>query len=233
MIRRFEIYSISVDADRHGVDALETACRCCGAYIPEVLYSRVGQNQSDAPVQLVWEHAFASAQAYQRYMVHPYHANVLDRYLLHDSPQRVVTDNDLGAGLVGYHCDGPDFELAGGVRRIVLLAVDRRASPNDVDRLAQTLGDAAGGDQMVLSVVGRNTLGSAWFDGVTPVTGPPRWTHVWEQGFAGIGECDAYRNGDSALAEAERRGWGGWMNGIIERAVSLHYEIDGDPVAPT
>ena len=37
---------------------------------------------------------------------------------------------------------------------------------------------------MILSVVGANTLGSAWFDGVTPIAGRPRWTHLWEQGFA-------------------------------------------------
>jgi hypothetical protein len=29
------------------------------------------------------------------------------------------------------------------------------------------------------------------------------------------------------LADAERRGWEGWMNGIIERTVSFHYELDG------
>jgi len=80
-----------------------------------------GLEPVDAPAQVVWEHAFTSPEAYQRYMAHPFHANVLDRYLLNDSPQRVVVDNDLGAGLVGYHCTGPVFELASGIRRIVLL----------------------------------------------------------------------------------------------------------------
>jgi hypothetical protein len=161
-------------------------------------------------------------------MVHPYHADVLDRYLLHDSPERVVADNDLGAGLVGYDCAGPAFELTGGVRRLVLLRVDRRASPSDLRLLTRTLGDApADDDRMVLSVVGANTLGPAWFDGVTPITGRPRWTHLWEQGFLTTGDLDDYRDGASPLADAERRGWDGWRDGIVERAVGLHYEIGG------
>jgi hypothetical protein len=165
-------------------------------------------------------------------MVHPYHASVLDRYLLHDSPQRVVTDNDLGAGLVGYNCDEPIFDMADGVRRIVLLRLDRRASPGDVQRLTDTLADApAGADEMVLSVVGANTLGSAWFDGVTPVTGRPRFTHLWEQGFSCLDALEAYLDGHSPLADVERRGWDGWMNGAIRHSISLHYEISGATAA--
>ena len=45
--------------------------------------------------------------------------------------------------------------------------------------------------------------------------------------FAGIEELDAYLTGHSALADAERDGWDGWMNGIVERSASLHYRIDG------
>jgi hypothetical protein len=119
VLRRFEIYSLAAGAGADRVRALATACRRCGEFIPDILHSRVGWNLSDAPAQLVWEHAFASPVAYQSYMVHPYHAAVLDRYLLNDSPERVVVDNDLGAGLVGYDCDGPAFAMAGGVRRLV------------------------------------------------------------------------------------------------------------------
>ncbi len=228
MLRRFEIYTVGEAAPEGGVRALETALRRCGEFIPEVLHSRVGWNLSDAPAQLVWEHAFASPGTYQRYMVHQYHADVLDRYLLQDSPERVVADNALGAGLVGYDCDGPVFGLTGGVRRLVLLRVDRAASPTDVSRLVQTLGDApADDDRMVLSVVGANTLGPAWFDGVTPITGRPRWTHLWEQGFASTGALDDYLHGASPLADVERRRWDGWRDGIVVGAVSLHYETAG------
>jgi hypothetical protein len=227
MIRRFEIYGLGPDPAGPGVGALETACRRCGEFIPEVLHSHVGRDISDGGARLIWEHAFASPEAYRRYMVHPYHADVLDRYILNDSPERVVVDDGLGAGLVGYFCDGPVFEMSGGIRRLVLLRLDRGASPAEIHRLTQTLVDGpADDDQLNLSVVGINTLGAAWFDAVTPITGRPRWTHLWEQGFLDLDSLDAYRDGASPLAEAERRGFVGWNNGIIERAASLRYAID-------
>jgi len=228
MIRRFEIYAVAPDADDAGVSAFESACARCGRFIPEVLHSAVGWNRSDAPVQMVWEHAFASAEAYQRYMVHPYHADVLDRYLLADSPERVVVDDGLGAGLVGYSCDGPVFAMAGGLRRLVLLRLSRQASTAQVNDFERTLAGAAEADDLILSVVGANTLGSAWFDAVTPVGGRPRWTHLWEQGFVDTDGLASYRHGPSSLAEAERRGWQGVFDGVVERAVSLYYEI-ADP----
>jgi hypothetical protein len=230
MIRRFEIYSVDPQSSAQSVSALETACRRCGQFIPDVLHDAVGWNRSEAPVDLVWEHAFDSPAAYRRYMVHPYHAAVLDRYILHDSPERVVTDNDLGAGLVGYACDGPVFAMTAGVRRLVLLRVDRNASPDAVARLVATLTNAPGeAGELVLSVVGANTLGSAWFDAVTSVAGPPRWTHLWEQGFVTIAALDAYLDGPSSAAAAERRQWQGAMDGIVARAISVHYEIDAPP----
>ena len=84
MLRRFEVYALRPDAPADAVVGLEEACRRCGRFIPEVLDGAVGTNLSDAPVQLVWEHAYASPEAYRRYMVHPYHAAVIDRYLLPD-----------------------------------------------------------------------------------------------------------------------------------------------------
>ena len=185
VIRRFEIYRVATGrpAARRGRPGDRLPAGADGSSPRSCTRWWVGTG-SAAPARLVWEHAFASAAAYQRYMVHPFHANVLDRYLLPDSPERVVVDDDLGAGLVGYHCDGPVFALAGGIRRLVLLRVDRGASAADVsgltDRIERARAEAAG---VILSVVGANTLGPAWFDGVTPMTGRPRWTHVWEQGF--------------------------------------------------
>lgn len=228
MIRRIEIHRISDGADDDGVSALAMACRHSGRYIAEVLHSAIGWSVSEGVVRLVWEHAFASPEAYRRYMVHPFHADVLDRYLLHDSPERVVTDDELGAGLVGYHCHQPDFVLARGIRRLVLLRFGGPSWPEAVEALADDGGRAADGvDPMSVSVMAANSLGSAWFDGVTPMAGPPRWTHLWEQGFAGGGHLRAYLGGDSVLAQAERRDWQGWSNGVVEGAASLTYEIDG------
>jgi hypothetical protein len=227
VLRRFEIYSIPAATAPSSVDTLATACADCGRFIPEVLYSKVGRNLSDAAVQMVWEHAFDSPDTYQRYMVHPYHSNVLDRYLLPDSPQRIVQDDVLGAGLVGYACDGPVFDMAHGVRRLVLLRVDPQTTPSDLRRLHDALTDApADAGPMTLSVVGANTLGAAWFDAVTPIGGRPRWSHLWEQGFDDLESLAAYRDGPSSWAYVERRGWAGWMDGLVGRAASVFYEID-------
>ncbi len=230
MLRRFEVYALRPDAPVQSVRRLEAACRDCGRFIPEVLDSAVGTNLSDAPVQLVWEHAYASPDAYRRYMVHPYHATVLDRYLLPDSPERIVIDDPVAAGLVGYACNAPSYRMGSGVRRLVLLRLDTGSSEIDVSSLCDSLQrvphDVPGMD---VSVVAANTMGRAWFDGVTPITGPTRWTHVWEQGFSGRDALDSYRHGDSTMAEIERAGWEGWMNGIVKRSVELFYEVAVSP----
>jgi hypothetical protein len=232
MLRRFEVYALRPDAPADGVGALESACRHCRRFIPEVLDSAVGVNRSEAPVQMVWEHAYASPEAYGRYMVHPYHAAVLDRYILQDSPERVVVDDPLGAGLVGYACDTPLYRMPGGVRRLVLLRLDAQASPQDLARLRDALeGAPEHVPDMVVSVMSANTMGSAWFDGVTPITGPPKWTHLWEQGFASLDALESYRRGDSPAAEVERSGWGGSIGAIVKRSAELFYELNFGTVA--
>ena len=226
MLRRFEIYAIRSDADEDAVAELERACRECGRYIPEVLDSAVGRNLSEAPVQLVWEHAFRSPEAYQRYMVHPYHAAILDRYLLPDSPERVVTTDRLGAGLVGYSCPTATYRMPVGVRRLVLLRADGGLSAEDGARLVESLERARDEvPSMTVSVAGANTLGGAWFDAVTPVGPPPRWTHLWEQGFPTLDALEAYMGGSTRWASAERTGWEGWSDGAIARAADVFYEL--------
>jgi hypothetical protein len=227
MLRRFEMYALRGDADPAAVQRLERAFLDCGQFIPEVLHSAVGTNRSAAPVQLIWEHGYESAEAYQRYMVHPYHAGLLDRFLLADSPERIVTENDLGAGLVGYACDDDSYAMTGGVRRVVLLGL---ADGADLGRIVTALRDAPEqAPEMTLSVVGSNTMGSAWFDGVTPLTPPSVWTHVWEQGFATDDDRRGYLDGPSPLAAAERAGWKGWMDGVVGRAAEVHYEVRTAP----
>ncbi len=229
MLRRVEVYAIAADAPAPAVQRFVEACRRCGRHIPEVLDSAVGWNRSEAPVHLVWEHAFASPEAYRRYMVHPFHATVLDRYILQDSPERVVADDTLGAGLVGYRCDEPAFRLRSGVRRLVLLRLRAGAPADAVERLCHQLHDVPGAaPSMAVSVMAANTMGAAWFDGVTPITGPPRWTHVWEQGFASQRALDEYRQGSSELAVVERGGvaeWARWSDGVVTAVADIHYTV--------
>jgi hypothetical protein len=215
------MYSLDPNAPAAAVERLRASFLDCGRFIPEVLHSAIGTNLSDAPVQLVWEHAYDSPEAYQRYMVHPFHACILDRYLLADSAERIVTSNDLAAGLVGYACDSPVYHLERGVRRLVLLALGSDGA--DLEKAVQEAADGTPG--LAVSVVATNSMASAWFDGVTPVTGPPVWSHVWEQGWDSLDALDAYRDSGSPLAAAERSGWAGWMDGLVSRAASVHYEL--------
>jgi hypothetical protein len=226
VLRRYEMYSISPDAPPADVRRLADAFRYCGRFIPEVLDSAIGTNLSEAPVRLVWEHAYESPEAYQHYMVQPFHACILDRSLLADSPERLVTSNDFGAGLVGYACDTPVYRLSAGVRRLVLLDLALDVTPADVGRLADEIGGQAPAiDGLAVSVVAENTMASAWMDGVTPMTGRPPWSHVWEQGWDSLAAFEAYRDGDSGLADAERRGWEGTCGDIVRRAASVHYKL--------
>ena len=215
MLRRYEMYSLREDAAPAAIQRLTQSFLECGRFIPEVLDSMVGTNLSDAPVRLVWEHAYESAAAYQRYMVHPFHACILDRGLLADSPERIVTSNDFGAGLVGYECDTPVYRLAAGVRRLVLVDLSPDRSHAATARFSEAVERAADGvEGLDVSVVAENTMASAWFDGVTAITPPGPWSHVWEQGWESLAAFEAYR-------DERREGW----PGFVRRAASVHYQL--------
>lgn len=194
MIRRFETYAFLPgtpdEARRRVGDVLVQA----GRYIPEVLDSAIGWNRSGSPSELVWEQAFESAESYRRYMVHPYHAEMIDRYVLPDSPERVV-EPITGAGLFGYHCDEPGFRLpAGGARRVVLLRFDEGSGgAGQATAPAARTTRAAADTGALVSSFGANTMAMAWFDGETPLpVPPPRWTHVWELGFGDLGALERH-----------------------------------------
>lgn len=225
MLRRFEIYTVAPSAPPERVAAMEQAFWRCGEFIPEVVHSVVGSNRSSLNVQVVWEHAYASSEAYQRYMAHPFHANILDRYLLSDSPERLVTESPLvDGGLVGYSCQEPVYHLEKGTRKLVLFGLD---GPDEARHsfIATLRGLAGTVDGVVLSVVEPNTFGAAWMDGVTPITAAPSWTHVWELGFVSDDAYRAYQEGTSPTAVAERDGWRS-AGGLVTKAAEMVYEVD-------
>lgn len=229
MLRRFEIYSLDPAAPPAQVELLRTSLRDSPRYIPEVLHSAVGDNLSSAPLQLAWEHAYASPEAYRRYMVHPFHATVLDRFLLADSPERVTTDNRLGLGLAGYSCDDPSFALGAGVRQLVFLDLNG-ATGEEIGFLAEQVQAVAAGPSphMAVSVFAENSMASRWFDGETETAPAPRWTHLWEQGFADETSWRSYMESDALLADAERPDRRP-VPGVTEVSV-VRYLIEAGPV---
>jgi hypothetical protein len=225
VLRRFEIYTMAEDAPPDKVLELEEAFRRCGEYIPEMTHSVVGKNLSSLDVQMVWEHGYESPEAYQRYMIHPFHANILDRYLLNDCPERIVGNSPLGDGtLVGYSCDGPVYLMHDGMRKVVLFGLE--GSDAQVETFLGALrGVADAQEGVTLSVVEPNTFGVAWFDGVTPMLPPSQWTHVWELGFVSPEAYDAYQKGPSPLAQAEAAGWVGEGSDVVRQATEMHYSV--------
>jgi len=210
ILRRFEIYSITPGAPEPLRASMALSLRDCAYYIPEVLDSAIGLNCSDAPLDLVWEHAYASPEAYRRYMEHPFHANILDRYLTHDSPEKIITSKGLGVDLIGYVCEAPDYFLPQGARRITCLKLRDGAA----EAFAAIAAAAAEYADMAVSVLAENSLANRWTDGVTAISGPPAFSHIWEQGFASL-----------AAANALGSGWRKAAGEMVESALDVLYEI--------
>ena len=213
MLRRFEIYSLDPKAPQAKVAAMQASMRNAQRYIPEVLHSAVGHNKSDVALHFVWEHAYESAESYQRYMVHPFHANIYDRYLLNDCPERIVTDNPYDVGLLGYSCAAPIYFLpARAARRLVLL----RLAEGQADFFRAIAAEAQSANpQMILSVVAENTFATRWLDGVTQILESTTYSHIWEQGYESL-----------AAAAAAGSEWRAPAGAAVEKVIELWYELD-------
>lgn len=186
MIRRFETYAFLPDVETERREELATVLAEAGRYIPEVLHCAVGWNRSEAPAELVWEHAFASAETYRRYMVHPYHVEMIDRYVLADSPERIV-EPAKGAALFGYHVPDISPVAARSGRRVILLSVDPEADHQAVVDVFCSL--QVQSTSAVAWAGGPNELATTWFDGESPLpVSPPRWSHIWEAGYSSLPE---------------------------------------------
>jgi hypothetical protein len=209
MLRRFEMYKFRKGTSEATIDHVATVLRECGRYIPEVLDSVAARNLSDTDIDLIWENAYESPESYARYMRHPYHICILDRYLLPDHPECVIgPPEDLGLGLLGYEIARPEYRRARGLRRIVCLRMAADADPADVARLEANLRRAPErSPELALSIVARNPMGEEWFPGV--------WTHIWEQAFEG-------EDGLARFAAAEKS----LLGPPVAASASVHYWLD-------
>ena len=148
---------------------------------------------------MVWETTYESVGAYRTtYMTHPYHAALLDRFLLPDSPERITTTNAVGAGLVGYVVarDRPLGPIA--IRRLLLVDFGDPAAAR-----AKAVEVEAIDDGWSESILAENTMSGQWFDGETDLGIPVAWSHVWDQCFASVEQYDAHRRGGTKAAALE------------------------------
>jgi hypothetical protein len=215
VLRRFESYAFRETTAPEQVADLARVLRRTSQFIPEVLYSAVGQNESDADVALVWEHAYDGPDAYARYMCHPYHICMLDRYLLPESPECITAPRPEAAlGLLGYVIEGAPFQRDGGIRRLVAM----KAAP-DVEADAWRLFASELTDRrlhspgMRVSIVAPNTMGLEWW--------PNGWTHLWEQAYDDEPAMRRALTDEVWVLEA----------GPIDGWVDVHYRLDTAPPA--
>ena len=214
-LRRFESYGFADDAPPDARAELARVLRETGWYIPEVGHGATGWNRSEAAVDLVWEHAYDAPGAYARYMCHPFHVCVLDRYLLPENPECITASRrDLGLGLFGYEVPGTPFRADAGIRRILALRPPADAVASEVDAFVAGLGGTVDDDPATASVAAPNTMGLEWF--------PDGWTHVWERVYA-----DEAAMRSALPTEATRL-----AAGPFERWIDLWYEIEPAPPAP-
>jgi hypothetical protein len=207
-LRRFEVYSF--EGPDQSIEAFAEAARDCARFIPEVLHSAIGRFRSSTPLNFVWEQAYASPDAYRRYMEHPYHAARLDRHLMIDSPECIATDNGLGVGLIGYTCEDAEYFLERGARRVLGLSLAPGAE-REFERMATQPGTRGGA---LLSLFKENTFGPRWFDGETVIGPPPIITHIWELGYESL-----------QAAQAHEDAWRDTTQDLVQSVVEIVYEI--------
>ena len=209
ILRRFEMYSF--DGAPEAVAGFARAAKECARFIPEVLHSAIGQISGATPLNFAWEQAYASPESYCRYMEHPYHAALLDRYLMIDSPECIATSNALGVGLVGYQAEPEEFFLPSGARRVIAMQLREGAEADFAALAASHLGK----DGMAVSVFRDNWFGPRWFDAATIVDPSPMHSHIWEQGFASV-----------EAAEASGATWRNEAESLTDMMVEMVYAIE-------
>ncbi len=193
------MFTLSPDAPAAARERLWRAMRDCDRFIPGISRCAVGTNVADGPIEVVWETTYASVGAYATtYMTHPYHAALLDRFLLPDCAERITTTNDFGAGLIGYTVDRDRPLGRVAIRRLLLLDF---ADPTAADEAVRAV--AAFDDGWSDSILAENTMATRWFDGETDLGGRAAWSHLWDQCFAAVKQLDAHRRGETVAARIE------------------------------
>jgi hypothetical protein len=210
VLRRFECYAFHESTTREQVSELARVLRRTSRFIPEVRFSAVGKNESDADIDLVWEHAYDGAGAYARYMCHPYHICMLDRYLLPEAPECITAPRpELALGLLGYEIEGAPFCQDRGVRRLVAMKASRHV---DADNWGSFVSVLTSRPDLRCSIVAPNTMGLEWV--------PNGWTHVWEQAYDDEPAMRRALADETSVLEA----------GPIEGWVDVFYRLDEPPV---
>ena len=90
MLRRIYVIPIKESASCESVEELIAILDAAPQYIPSMKWSRVAQELSMHPYELVWDHGFEDEDGLREYMTHPYHNNLIDHFMLQESPTSIV-----------------------------------------------------------------------------------------------------------------------------------------------
>ncbi|HXC40085.1 MAG TPA: NIPSNAP family protein [Burkholderiales bacterium] len=197
MIRRFYSFPLKSDLSEHHERAFLRALSDTCLFIPGTENTSAARDLSASSPTVVWENTYADLESGQSvYMRHPYHAMVLDRFAMRDSPECVASSD---TSTCGYELPGRIPLLTRGIRRVVLLRVPEESN---LTGLAQLAANPPGPE---ISVFADETW-SKYSPRKRDINWRKPWTHIWEQGFANQDALNRYLSGDSPAARAERAG---------------------------
>ena len=139
-------------------------------YIPEVLDSAVGHNVPTPASTSCGEHTYESPEAYPRYMCHPYHICMLDRYLLPESPRvhHRASAPSADAGLTRIRDRRRAVPTHGGIRRLVAM---KAASPSVGDASWRSSRSGLTDATLRLSAASRSSPRTRWASSGSPTDG--------------------------------------------------------------
>ena len=91
MLRRTYAITLDSKATEDKVAYLIAVLQATPQYIAGMLWSRVTAEVSSNPYHLLWDHGFEDHEALDRYMLHPYHYNIIDEWMYRESPRAIVS----------------------------------------------------------------------------------------------------------------------------------------------
>lgn len=194
MIRRYYILPLRPGVPDAKVRQLTDVLRAADQYIPGLKDSSAGVDFDSKTV--LWENTFVDEASYSGpYMVHPYHIDAIDGYVMADSPECITND----IYTARYTTTDATQTQRSGIRRVLFLNV---SSDADVAALAALAAQPAG---IAASAFGGDDVGWVSAKGRA-------WSHVWEQAFTDTAQLDRYLRTPDGISCSSLEGF--WRLGI-------------------
>lgn len=189
MIRRFYIMPLDHGVSDDKVEEFRQSFDNADLFIDGLHDAACGVDLNSRTV--VWENNFDSEENYTGpYMLHPYHAQSLDNYIVFESPECISHDIYTARYIIP---DGTAQTLQKGIRRVMLLHIEEGSDTSAIENFDHA---AAGMATSVFSP-----------ENVTYVSPKGRsCTHVWDQGFTDMAALEVFLSSPVGLETTSREG---------------------------